>query len=102
MTFTLVTHIERRGLATQKAAVASDSTADDMLLAAVQKHSILSRNFDSSATYVLLYPDYSIVKHLPGTTTTFCLDKYQEIVLKSYSKLKFLIMEQERYLGNQF
>lgn len=41
--------------------------------------------------YVLLYPDGSQIKHIPGTETPFTIEKYKEAIGKAYQRITLYI-----------
>ena len=49
---------------------------------ATLKHANYNKTFESSLEYVLLYPDNSIVEHIPGTTESFNLEQYKNELSK--------------------
>ena len=71
--------------------VQTSSNADDLLNAAVEKHSKHFKQFTKHAEYVLLYPDTSQVCKLPGSLQDFILFEYKNDLGKAYSKIYFYL-----------
>jgi hypothetical protein len=76
--------------------IKSSATADDILEAAIQKHSTFNKRFNSKLKYKLVFKDGSEVSNIPGVDLeeSFVLFKYKELSGFSYGKIKlFLIHE---------
>lgn len=71
--------------------VQTSSNTDDLLNAAVEKHSKHFKQFSKHAEYVLLYPDTSQVCKLPGSLQDFSLSEYKKDLGKAYSKICFYL-----------
>ncbi|CAB4007908.1 RNA-directed DNA polymerase from mobile element jockey [Paramuricea clavata] len=76
--------------------IKSSATADDILEAAIQKHSTFNKRFNSKLKYKLVFKDGSEVSNIPGGDheESFVLFTYKELSGFSYGKIKlFLIPE---------
>ena len=81
----------RRGK-TQAVRVNTTATKDDLLKKALEKHTTFDQTFDASVPYTLLYPDFSEVRNIPGTTEAFKLSSYKEAISKEYKRITFYII----------
>lgn len=71
--------------------IASSCNADNLLKAAIGKHTKHFKQFDKYADYLLLYHDHSIVQRLPGSSEDFVLSEYKKDLGKPYSKIYFYL-----------
>ena len=55
----------------------------------MMKHATFDRSFDESLEYVLLYPNFSEVNHIPGTKDMFTLDANRDVLGKEFKRLFF-------------
>lgn len=62
---------------------------EDFLEAAVEKHAKHFKQFNKYDEHILLYPDYTKVQKLPGSSEDFVLSEYKKEIGKPYSKLYF-------------
>lgn len=69
--------------------IQTSSNAEELINAALEKHSKHFKQFNKHAEYLLLYADHSIVKTLPGSPKDFILSEYKKDLGKSYSKIYF-------------
>lgn len=67
----------RRGK-TQIVRVKSSSSKEDLLMKAIEKHSLFDQSFDNTDSFTLLYPDFKEVNVIPGTSKSFTLAGYKE------------------------
>ena len=67
--------------------------ASDLLKAAIDKQTKHFKQFNKHADYFLLYPDYSIVHKLPGSSEDFVLNDYKKDLGKPYSKIHFYLCD---------
>ena len=70
----------------------------DQLLAAVTKN---LRDFNQDmedGEYVLLYPDGTMVKEIPGTETPFTIERYKEAIGKAYQRITLFVCNIDSYL----
>ena len=74
-----------------------DITADELLPLAVEKHSACNWHLPKHVAYKLLYPDGQVVRHIPGTSDLFTLEKYKNFLGKAYSKVLLFICEEDDY-----
>lgn len=67
--------------------VKPSATSEQILSAAILKHSRHFRQFNKEKEYVLLYQDETLVETLPGSSEPFTLEKYKQDIGKPYSKI---------------
>jgi hypothetical protein len=67
--------------------------ANDLLQAAIDKQTKHFKQFNKHAAYFILYPDYSIVHKLPGSSEDFILNDYKKDLGKPYSKIHFYLCD---------
>ena len=74
--------------------VPAASTADEILNAAIQKHTAYNKHFNSRHEYLLVFKDGTEVKTIPGTTPpeTFTLCRYKEISGFGYSQIRLYLV----------
>ena len=76
--------------------VRSNSTADEILKAGIEKHTLFNKLFNLNVKYKLVFKDGSDASNIPGTNPqeSFTLSRYKAVSGFSYSKIKlFLIPE---------
>jgi len=66
-------------------------TAEKVLQTAVKKIAENNQYFCSLDSYALIYPDFRIVKHLPGTNTNFTLGAYKHYLGKPFLKIDLYV-----------
>ena len=66
--------------------VNKDSTANQVLVAAITKHSNHDQYFCAAEEYVLLYPDQKVVVKVPGSEEHFTVAKYKKELAKPYNR----------------
>lgn len=71
--------------------VSTDSTATDIMNAALLKKSQHDQHFNRQLNYVLVYKDGSPVELLPESREPFSLKKYKEELMIDYAKIIFYI-----------
>ena len=74
--------------------VPAASTADEILNAAIQKHTAFNKHFNSRHEYLLVFKDGTEVKTIPGTTPAeeFTLCRYKEISGFGYSQIRLYLV----------
>ncbi|XP_053284289.1 G2/M phase-specific E3 ubiquitin-protein ligase-like [Pleuronectes platessa] len=65
-------------------------TVEQLLAVATKKLKDFNKDMDDGE-YVLLYPDGSQVKNIPGTDTAFTIEKYKEAIGKAYQRITLYI-----------
>lgn len=71
--------------------IQTSCNADDLINAALEKHSKHFKQFNKHDKYVILYADHSVVKKLPGSLNDFILHDYKKDLGKVYSKIYFYL-----------
>ena len=71
--------------------VPQTADVDDIVKAAVVKHSTFDAFFDKEPKYQLLYKDHTVVQTIPGTEVHFSLDGYKAASGLSWSKIIFYL-----------
>ena len=61
--------------------------ASKLLVEALTKHTKHFRSFNPAVEFLLLYPDNTVVKYLPGSSQVFSLKDYKDDLGKPYSKI---------------
>ncbi len=73
-------------------AVNNNINANDLLQMALAKHTEHFRSFNGDMeTFVLLYPDNTVVNLLPGSSELFSLKEYKKDLGKPYSRIYFYL-----------
>ncbi len=73
-------------------AVNNNINANDLLQMALAKHTKHFRSFNGDMeTFVLLYPDNTVVNLLPGSSELFSLKEYKKDLGKPYSRIYFYL-----------
>jgi hypothetical protein len=74
--------------------VPAASTADEILNAALQKHTAFNKHFNSRHEYLLVFKDGTEVKTIPGTTPAeeFTLSRYKEVSGFGYSQIRLYLV----------
>ena len=69
--------------------LATSSTADVILAAAMKTHSDFNKRFDDGGNYALVFKDGSCVEFIPGTDPPelFTLERYKEVSGYGYSRI---------------
>ena len=78
----------RRGK-THFVSVSSEADQEEIICKAMTKHASFDQKFDETLAYLLLYPDFREVRHIPGTTELFKLSKYKQAIANDYKRLTF-------------
>ena len=78
-----------------------DSTADELLPLAVNKHCACNWHLERNAVYRLLYPDGQVVDKVPGTDEAFTLARYKVFLGKAYLKVALFICEEDDYIASK-
>mgnify|MGYP002803519687 CR=1 FL=1 len=81
----------RRGK-THFVSVSSEADREEIIRKAIIKHASFDQSFDETLAYILLYPDFREVRHIPGTTELFKLSKYKQAIGKDYKRLTFYLI----------
>ena len=77
--------------------VSSSANKEEITQKAVMKHASFDQSFDESLKYVLLYPDFREVIHIPGTKDMFTLDAYKNALGKEFKRLTFYLIPLDEY-----
>lgn len=71
--------------------VNSLSNVNELIDAAVNKHTKYNNDFNCENEYELFYPDGTLVSELPGSKITFNLKEYKDDLGKPYGKITFFL-----------
>ncbi|XP_057182963.1 uncharacterized protein LOC130549678 [Triplophysa rosa] len=80
---------------------------EQLLPAAIKKLKDFNRDMEDGE-YVLLYPDGSQIKNIPGTDTPFTIGQYKEAIGKAYQRITLFIcvledfLSKSKYLNSMF
>ncbi|XP_039543841.1 G2/M phase-specific E3 ubiquitin-protein ligase isoform X3 [Pimephales promelas] len=74
-------------------------SSEQLLIAAEKKVRDFNQDMEEGP-YVLLYPDGSEVKNIPGTNTPFKLHLYKEAIGKAYQRITLFICTFQDFLAN--
>lgn len=73
-------------------------SSEQLLEAAVKKLKDFNQDMEDGE-YVLLYPDSSQIKNIPGTDTPFTIGQYKEAIGKAYQRITLYICTIEDLLS---
>lgn len=73
-------------------------SSEQLLPAAVKKQKDFNKDMEDGE-YVLLYPDGSQIKYIPGTDTPFTIGQYKEAIGKAYQRITLYISTLEDLLS---
>ncbi|XP_072572064.1 G2/M phase-specific E3 ubiquitin-protein ligase-like isoform X1 [Paramormyrops kingsleyae] len=73
-------------------------SSEQLLAAALKKQKDFNQDMEDGE-YVLLYPDGSQIKNIPGTDTPFTIGKYKEAIGKAYQRITLYICTLEDLLS---
>lgn len=73
-------------------------SSEQLLPAAVKKQKDFNQDMEDGE-YVLLYPDGSQIKNIPGTDTPFTTGQYKEAIGKAYQRITLYISTLEDLLS---
>lgn len=65
-------------------------SSEQLLAAAVKKQKDFNQDMEDGE-YILLYPDGSQIKNIPGTDTPFTIGQYKEAIGKAYQRITLYI-----------
>lgn len=72
-------------------------SSEQLLAAAFKKLKDFNQDMEDGE-YVLLYPDGSQIKNIPGTDTPFTIEYYKEAIGKAYQRITLYICALEELL----
>ena len=72
--------------------VSTSANKEEITQKAVMKYASFDQSFDESLEYVLLYPDFREVIHIPGTKDMFTLGAYKDALGKEFKRLTFYLI----------
>lgn len=78
--------------------VETNWTSEQVLIAGKKKVKDFNQDMEDGP-YVLLYPDGSEVKNIPGTNTPFKLQLYKEAIGKAYQRITLYICTVEDFFA---
>lgn len=73
-------------------------SSERLLSAAIKKLKDFNQDM-KDVEYILLYPDGSQIKNIPGTDTPFTIELYKEAVGKSYQRITLFVCTLEDFLS---
>lgn len=73
-------------------------TSEQVLAAATKKLKAFNQDMEDGE-YVLLYPDGTQIKNIPGTDTAFTIAHYKEAVGKDYQRITLYICTLDAFLS---
>ena len=77
--------------------VSTSANKEEITQKAVMKHASFYQSFNESLEYVLLYPDFWEVIHIPGTKDMFTLGAYKDTLGKEFKRLTFYLIPLDEY-----
>nr|XP_055036883.1 G2/M phase-specific E3 ubiquitin-protein ligase-like [Misgurnus anguillicaudatus] len=75
-------------------------SSEQLLAAAIKKLKDFNQDMEDGE-YVLLYPDGSQIKNIPGTDTPFTIGQYKEAIGKAYQRITFYICTLKAFLSKR-
>ena len=57
---------------------------------------------DGESHWLLVYPDFDLVQHIPGTEEPFTVEKYKDALGRPYSRVNLFLCRMEDYESNYF
>ncbi|XP_073727841.1 G2/M phase-specific E3 ubiquitin-protein ligase [Misgurnus anguillicaudatus] len=76
-------------------------SSEQLLAAAIKKLKDFNQDMEDGE-YVLLYPDGSQIKNIPGTDTPFTIGQYKETIGKAYQRITFYICTLKAFLSKSY
>ena len=76
-------------------------SSEQLLAAAWRKIKDFNKDI-KDGEYVLLYPDGSPIKFIPGTETVFTIEKYKEAIGKQYQRITLYICTLEDLSNSKY
>ena len=75
----------------------SDADAEHVFLAAIRK--LTQFNYVTHKDFLLVYPDGTEVKTIPGSSERFTISRYKEEIGKPYCRIKLFLCPKDDYKG---